>query len=464
MEPKEFRKKLQKILRTAMTASVVGAAAFTLNCDPPGKTINEVTGDGGVKEALISDVSLPEWAKEAMREITQDAGPDRSFEPLTEGKREPLPEPKPELMPEPRSEPVMEAKTEPIPEPKPELMPEPRPEPTKETVGEKVADHTLKPPPPLTKDCALPQGTQNCGQSGKGVYHRLLTANDPNPLSYQDCLKLCQQGLTQDICIGSSVERYSINPTSCSDDVYQGNQRILSCNYDVQKVCAAVGRRPAGLQEDTPTPLAAQHTDTIDPLREVGEFFAHLAYLEEAAVTAFEYLVKELEAYNAPTELVQIAKDGITEEIEHAKLMQQLALRYGGTLKPVEVEPFALRSLADIAIDNAKEGCIRETFGSLFAMWQSMTSEDEAVKVTMERIAHEESRHGALSWGIDSWIQPLLTEEQRTQCTQARQEAVAQLQSEILQEPSESMQRFAGVPTAAQAQQLYDLLQRETWA
>jgi hypothetical protein len=56
------------------------------------------------------------------------------------------------------------------------------------------------------------------------------------------------------------------------------------------------------------------------------------------------------------------------------------------------------RSLEELAVENAVEGCVRETYGALTAIWQARTAKDPSVAAAVRRIARDETRHAALSW------------------------------------------------------------------
>ncbi len=63
----------------------------------------------------------------------------------------------------------------------------------------------------------------------------------------------------------------------------------------------------------------------------------------------------------------------------------------------------ALRSLEALAVENAVEGCVRETMGALFAMHQAASAADPHVRATMVSIAPDETRHAALGWAVAEW-------------------------------------------------------------
>ena len=299
----------------------------------------------------------------------------------------------------------------------------------------------------------------------------ILDDSVPKPLKYEECVALCKKRI-YDICPhgrppGEMRIYYNANVHECKDNTDSKGTRAIICKFDVKKSCAVAGRRPAGLLErEVTAEFPVQEVDTVQPseFEQAGAFFAELAYLEKAAVTAFVYLAMELEHYGAPDELIQLAKQGVKEELEHVELMKMLAKIYGAEPQKVAVEPFRLRPLVEIAEENAREGCIRETFGALLAMWQARHAEEEAVRRVMERISYEESLHGALSWKIDEWIQSKLTSDEKKRCQQAHQEALTIIQQELQQEQNPALIRYCGFPNREQSNLLYQQLKAELWS
>jgi hypothetical protein len=169
-----------------------------------------------------------------------------------------------------------------------------------------------------------------------------------------------------------------------------------SASYSVQTNgpgCAAEGRRPAGLV----TPRG------VDALTPVGAWLAQAAWLEAASIPAFVYLARELDALGAPRNLVRGALVAVRDEIRHARIMNALAARFGGTPPVVEVGLPRLRSLEDLAIENAIEGCVRETWGAIVAMWQAERAQNDELRKIFRAISDDEARHASLAWAVDRW-------------------------------------------------------------
>src|SRR6185369_2194729 len=104
----------------------------------------------------------------------------------------------------------------------------------------------------------------------------------------------------------------------------------------------------------------------------------------------------------------------------HARIAGALARRFGVDVPEPVREETPLRSLADLALENAVEGCVRETWGALVALRQASRAADVEVRAAMGRIARDEVRHAELAWTIDRWLTPRLGAAQRQQVRSAR--------------------------------------------
>lgn len=205
---------------------------------------------------------------------------------------------------------------------------------------------------------------------------------------------------------------------------------IGSCSWGVPKeaVCQymvstpmAAGRRPRGLLVSPPaaSPSAA-------------EWLARSASLESAAVLAFTELSDELRRMGAPLRLREGCLLAAEEEVLHARLMSELARDAGSTPVAPVVRPGPSRSVLQLAVENAIEGCVRETFGALEALWQSRTASDPAVRAVMTHIAEDEARHAQLAFALDAWLGARLTPSQRRMVRGAARTALGSIQRELL--------------------------------
>jgi hypothetical protein len=213
------------------------------------------------------------------------------------------------------------------------------------------------------------------------------------------------------------------------------------------------GRRPEGL-----VPASRHCADAV------GAFFAEGAHLEAASVVAFERLAGELRAHGAPLRLVRAAERSRADEIRHAKVTTALARRYGAEPEAVVVEERAIRPLLEIALENAVEGCVRETFGALVATHQSRHATDARIASAMRRIAEDETRHAALAWDVAEWLDSRLTEAERRGVATVRELAAKAMRRELGMPVAPELADKAGMPRAERAVALFDAIAPELWA
>ncbi|WP_437663413.1 ferritin-like domain-containing protein [Sorangium sp. So ce1182] len=207
---------------------------------------------------------------------------------------------------------------------------------------------------------------------------------------------------------------------------------------------ACIGRRPVGL-----VPREAGGATVV------GAWFANVAQLEAASVRAFEVLRRELAHHGAPPSLVGQASAARRDEVRHARVMGAVAARYGGRWRAPEVTPQPLRSLEELAVENAAEGCVRETFGALLGMWQARFAADRAVRRAMRAVARDETRHAQLAWEIDRWARARLSQAARRRAEEARRSALDELAAEAQRDDLDrDLVRCAGLPGPAAARRL----------
>jgi hypothetical protein len=226
------------------------------------------------------------------------------------------------------------------------------------------------------------------------------------------------------------------------------------------------GRRPEGLVTLDAGRAASEGACVEDQDQdEVGLLFGQLAQLERVAVNAFEVIAAELEALGAPADLIARAQEAARDEEEHTLLMRALALKYGVTPGEPVVEDRPLRGLWAFALDNATEGCVRETFGVAFARYQEATAQDPEVAAVAAQVAEDEGRHAQLSWDIGAWCEGQLDATQRAMLKQAQREAVESLRADAANgRYSARLGSVAGVPTPQAALRLVEALDQALWS
>ena len=162
-----------------------------------------------------------------------------------------------------------------------------------------------------------------------------------------------------------------------------------------------------------------------------GAILAERAYLEAVSVQAFATLERELAAHGAPPALLRDVRRARRDEIRHTAMMTRLARRFDGAPRALETQAVSpVRGLLAIALENAVEGCVRETYGAVVGLVEARVSRDPEVRRAMQSIAADECRHAELAWAVAEWVSPRLRAEERNAVERAMQEAVAGLARE----------------------------------
>jgi hypothetical protein len=251
---------------------------------------------------------------------------------------------------------------------------------------------------------------------------------DGGVLSAQECSAICPHD--------SGATGFGCSPTTV------GGIEVIACN------CNHTGRRPAGLSAPPRRGSTA------------GSFFAHCAWLEAASVVAFRHLGRELATHGAPAKLVARAARAAREEIRHTVTTSRLARRFGARTAIPQLPRGPVRSLQAIATENAVEGCVREAYGALVAMWMAERAADPEVREAFAVIGREEAGHAELAWRVAAWIEPQLDAQGRAAVERAKHEALALLRAEVGEEPSRELRMRAGVPGASEARRLLEAFAR----
>jgi len=202
-----------------------------------------------------------------------------------------------------------------------------------------------------------------------------------------DCLPLCREVFSPAGYYVDSCARVATDGFLSADD-------RIAIEAEVVELCE--GRRPEGQG----APAHPRHAGSA-----IGAYLARAAYLEGVSVPAFLRLGAELSAHGAPRPLIDAAARAARDEVRHHRMMTALARRFGA--EPAELPrdlPEHVRPLEAIAIENAIEGCLRETVGALVADRQAAFAVDPAIRAASRAIARDEAGHAALAFAVDRWV------------------------------------------------------------
>ncbi len=219
-----------------------------------------------------------------------------------------------------------------------------------------------------------------------------------------------------------------------------GGARVLQCPTDPAKVAVTC------LQGCTGRLTAGYAAPEQDDERSEGERFAAMSYLEAVSVHAFERLARELQVHGAPPTLLRDARRARRDEVRHTAMTARLAKTRGACPRMPEAPRSApARLLFEVALENAVEGCVRETYGALAGLVEAQTARDGLLGRAMRSIAGDECRHAELAWAVHAWVAPRLSVDERQRVENAMREAVAEI---AVRDARGAALLFASGPTA----------------
>jgi hypothetical protein len=289
------------------------------------------------------------------------------------------------------------------------------------------------------------------------------TANANGELPLESCETIC--GPLEDYstllsCHLNELEHPNADATgnagdspATSEDPNVASGTGVVC-VEEQQYCEPAGRKPQH--------FSMAHRADSDC--SVGDFFAKAAALEAASVYAFETLAADLRRLGAPAHFSTRAMACADDERRHTTDTARIAQQHGATPSSAQVACDAERSLFDIALENATEGCVRETWGALVAQWQAHASTDECIRTTMKTIAAEETGHAMFSWDLHRWLFNQLDSEQRQRIETAMQTTTEAIEDNLDRARSVELVTRAGLPSPQVARQLFEGLRTECLA
>jgi len=177
------------------------------------------------------------------------------------------------------------------------------------------------------------------------------------------------------------------------------------------------GRRPTGLVDSAPLALG----------RTEGDLFADMSLHAAAAVIAYRELGRELGALGAPRSLRDRVRRAAWDSIRHTRFADGLALRFGSEPERPMIHAHRERTLAELARDNAVEGCVREAWSAALALWQAEYAMAPIVREAMRDFAHDKMRHAQLAWDIHRWAIGRIEESEVLAVDEASRKAIARI-------------------------------------
>lgn len=282
----------------------------------------------------------------------------------------------------------------------------------------------------------------DCGTSYKDTFD--VTLSDEEFSEYLVDGELTEETCS-DLCLTEVEDSWTENICACD---YQGADEAgnhpVTCDFDSGVVDGRVHASIPKLNQSKGQSRLGCH-------------FAKAYHAEASAVGAFLQLRKELAFHNAPQKLLDRCFLAAKEEIVHAQVMAKLAKKYKGELPRLDFGTFEPRSLIELAIDNAVEGCIFETFSALKVLQQFHNTDDLLFARTMKQIALDEISHAELAWDIHNYLMTKLSKEEQKIVRDIQQQAVTKLLKDknSISHLSQKEQGFLGLSQTNDLQKIF---------
>lgn len=271
-------------------------------------------------------------------------------------------------------------------------------------------------------------------------------SHDNGEITTDGCTTLCSE--YADMFGVSTLEHVDACTLEEATASANTGERDVTCTYTVTPQSKCDGRMHASV---------LPRTDHESSGHALGAWLADIAWHEAASVGAFRRLARELEAHHAPSNLVGRALQAARDEIRHARTFRRLAADLGACTVPVQFGPVSTRSLREIGVENAVEGCVRETWGALLALYQAEHAH-EPYRSVFREVAADETAHAQWSWDLDDWLRFAMSARDYSEVVSARRLALHEVA--IGTRTPRSTPRCLGLPAAEVAACLVDGLRR----
>jgi len=242
----------------------------------------------------------------------------------------------------------------------------------------------------------------------------------------------------------------------------QSCEMVESSSEPLVAVCR--GYSPAQCVDHIPSGRAPETLDcrSLPALQSAAAYFSRSAYWEAASAHAFRVLVGDLRRHQAPQRLVRAAERAAADERRHARAFQRLASRAGYATPRVAPPPVTPRGLLQLALENAAEGCVIETYSALVAAYQAQHAAAPGLRRMLSRIAREEAEHARLSWQLWSWCLARVGVRARARLHRELRDASARL-AQRLPDLRERWATELGLPRLEVAREMFACLSADLW-
>lgn len=238
------------------------------------------------------------------------------------------------------------------------------------------------------------------------------------PLADDACFEVCDAGpLATGVptCVPEPGWSPSMSTAAMrGDDDDDDDDLTIACSVEVVFDGCIGGRRSAALCSD----------GAIGRGSDVAQWLAAMAHEEAASVASFVRLGRRLHELRAPADLVARCRAAAIDEARHARIMRRWARAHGVEPARPRHDDAGVASLETLAIENAIEGCVHESWAALELAWIARREAGTAKGPALAGIASDELGHAELAWAIDEWLRTQLEADACARVDAARTKAM----------------------------------------
>ncbi len=149
---------------------------------------------------------------------------------------------------------------------------------------------------------------------------------------------------------------------------------------------------------------------SITPELERAKRWVRAGLMEHASVASFARFGLSLMAAGAPSGLIVGAHRAALEEITHAELSFDLAVRFGHAAVapgPLDVMGAPTSSLRELVRETLALGCVNEAIAAAIASEATTVTTDDEERHALAIIARDEASHAALAYRTIAWARSI---------------------------------------------------------
>jgi hypothetical protein len=205
-----------------------------------------------------------------------------------------------------------------------------------------------------------------------------------------------------------------VNGECCYEVIFACEPEVVGCYCHIGRPFVIEGRPLEGAAQrvlgwqDARAPRPDMTGLSAEERGLLAAHWARSGAAEYTSIAGLQRFAMDLMVNGAPADLIAAAHRAALDEVRHARLAFSLASAFAGApIGPAALDlPAAVpihRSLAELAISTAREGCTTETLSTCLLAEALQRATDPAVTAALAQMRRDEERHAELAYRALSW-------------------------------------------------------------